>query len=300
MPECLWKFRVKDFGPLTVGDRLARQLALPRRPGRGRRSDWRISMPGSDGFLDLPPARRSRASTGAHARDRQGAEPARDRGPLRHGRRLRRHRQARLGHVVRDQRTSRRRSRSTARSRRRSSAAGRSSRPSSPGTSSTSTGAGSTENRFSHVEVSDGTIDLPHERKLELIAELARDFVVLSGGRLQGRRGRLRALPVGRVDARGARRRRLEGDHRGREGGTAGIFRPTGEMRTGLIDEIVHEIDVGDIIFEAPTKASQAWFVRSLRARGQPREHPARGGHPARDAAPRAPRRHPQGGAPLA
>jgi phosphosulfolactate synthase len=50
----------------------------------------------------------------------------------------------------------------------------------------------------------------------------------------------------------------------GRESGTAGIFRPTGEMRTGLIDEIVHEIDVADIIFEAPTKASQAWFVRQF------------------------------------
>ncbi|HXV33055.1 MAG TPA: phosphosulfolactate synthase, partial [Gaiellaceae bacterium] len=37
-----------------------------------------------------------------------------------------------------------------------------------------------TENRLAHVEVSDGTIDLPHERKLELIAELAQDFVVLS------------------------------------------------------------------------------------------------------------------------
>jgi phosphosulfolactate synthase len=52
----------------------------------------------------------------------------------------------------------------------------------------------------------------------------------------------------------------------GREGGTAGIFRPTGEMRTGLIDEIVHGIEVGDIIFEAPTKASQAWFVSHLGA----------------------------------
>ena len=31
-----------------------------------------------------------------------------------------------------------------------------------------------------HVEVSDGVIDLPRERKLELIAELARDFTVLS------------------------------------------------------------------------------------------------------------------------
>ena len=48
----------------------------------------------------------------------------------------------------------------------------------------------------------------------------------------------------------------------GREGGTAGIYRPTGDMRTGLIDEIVHEIDLGDIIFEAPLTASQAWFVK--------------------------------------
>jgi phosphosulfolactate synthase len=50
----------------------------------------------------------------------------------------------------------------------------------------------------------------------------------------------------------------------GREGGTAGIYRPTGEMRTGLVDEIVHEVDVNDLLFEAPTKASQAWFVKQF------------------------------------
>src|SRR5438552_13292119 len=33
---------------------------------------------------------------------------------------------------------------------------------------------------LTHVEISDGVIDLPRERKLELIAELARDFTVLS------------------------------------------------------------------------------------------------------------------------
>src|SRR5258708_27313459 len=36
------------------------------------------------------------------------------------------------------------------------------------------------EHRFSHVEVSDGTIDIPREEKLELIADFARDFTVLS------------------------------------------------------------------------------------------------------------------------
>ncbi len=36
------------------------------------------------------------------------------------------------------------------------------------------------EHRFSHVEISDGTIEIPRERKLELIADFARDFTVLS------------------------------------------------------------------------------------------------------------------------
>ena len=48
----------------------------------------------------------------------------------------------------------------------------------------------------------------------------------------------------------------------GREGGTAGIYSPTGEMRTGLVDEIAHHVAISDLIFEAPTKSSQAWFVR--------------------------------------
>jgi phosphosulfolactate synthase len=47
-----------------------------------------------------------------------------------------------------------------------------------------------------------------------------------------------------------------------REGGTAGIFRPDGEVRMGLIDEIVHAIDPDKILFEAPRKDQQVWFVR--------------------------------------
>ena len=118
------------------------------------------------------------------------------------------------------------------------------------------------ENRFSHVEISDGTIDLPRERKLELIAELSRDFTVLS--EVGSKDAEVVYAPYQWVDwmqeelAAGAWKVITEG----RETGTAGIFRPTGEMRTGLIDEIAHEIDVSNVIFEAPTKASQAWFIR--------------------------------------
>jgi phosphosulfolactate synthase len=121
-----------------------------------------------------------------------------------------------------------------------------------------------TENRFSHVEVSDGTIELEHERKLEYIAELAKDFVVLS--EVGSKDADVVFAPYQWVEWMQAE---LEAGSwkvitEGREGGTAGIFRPTGEMRTGLIDEIVHGIAVDDIIFEAPTKSSQAWFVKQF------------------------------------
>jgi phosphosulfolactate synthase len=116
-------------------------------------------------------------------------------------------------------------------------------------------------NRFSHVEISDGTIEIPHERKLELIAELSKDFVVMS--EVGSKSSEVVYAPYqwvewmrDELDA-GAWKVITEA----REGGTAGIFRPTGEMRTGLIDEIVHGIELGDIVFEAPTEASQAWFV---------------------------------------
>src|SRR5919202_1235419 len=100
--------------------------------------------------------------------------------------------------------------------------------------------------------------------KLELIADFARDFTVLS--EVGSKDAQVNIAPYlwvewikEELDA-GAWKVITEG----REGGTAGIYRPTGEMRTGLIDEIAHEVSVEDLIFEAPTKGSQAWFVREF------------------------------------
>src|SRR5437588_8217301 len=120
-----------------------------------------------------------------------------------------------------------------------------------------------------HFEISDGTIALEHQRKLELIERLGRDFTVLS--------------EVGSKDDTGAitppylwveqMRTELEAGAwkviaEGRESGTAGIFRPTGEVREGLIDEIVHEIDPSSILFDAPQKDQQVWFVRRFGPEG--------------------------------
>jgi phosphosulfolactate synthase len=47
-----------------------------------------------------------------------------------------------------------------------------------------------------------------------------------------------------------------------RESGTAGIYRADGEVRTGLIDEIVHAVDSERLIFEAPLRAQQVWLLK--------------------------------------
>jgi phosphosulfolactate synthase len=52
----------------------------------------------------------------------------------------------------------------------------------------------------------------------------------------------------------------------GRATGDVGMYRPNGEPREGLIDEIVHELPKERLIFEAPQKHQQVWFIRHLGA----------------------------------
>jgi phosphosulfolactate synthase len=117
---------------------------------------------------------------------------------------------------------------------------------------------------LTHVEISDGTVDIPRDQKLELIADFARDFTVLS--------------EVGSKDSSveytvdewtrwlneeleaGAWKVITEA----REGGTAGIFDSSGGMRTELIGEIATVVGPANIIFEAPSKSAQSWFVKQF------------------------------------
>jgi len=117
---------------------------------------------------------------------------------------------------------------------------------------------------LTHVEISDGTIEIPRERKLELIEEFARDFTVLSEV------GSKDSSVEYTVDewttwlneelAAGAWKVITEA----REGGTAGIFDSSGGMRTELIAEIANVVGPANIVFEAPTKAAQSWFVKQF------------------------------------
>ena len=117
---------------------------------------------------------------------------------------------------------------------------------------------------LTHVEISDGTVDIPRDRKLELIADFARDFTVLSEVGSKDSSVEYSADEWTRwlreeLDA-GAWKVITEA----REGGTAGIFDSSGGMRTELIAEIAAAVDPTNVIFEAPTKSAQAWFVKTL------------------------------------
>ncbi len=117
---------------------------------------------------------------------------------------------------------------------------------------------------LTHVEISDGVIDLPRERKLELVAEFARDFTVLSEVGSKDSSVEYTAAEwtswLQEELAAGAWKVIAEA----REGGTAGIFDSSGGMRTELVGEIAAAVGLEHVIFEAPSKASQAWFIKQF------------------------------------
>ncbi len=115
-----------------------------------------------------------------------------------------------------------------------------------------------------HVEISDGTLQIVHEEKLRCIRSFREDFIVLSE---VGSKDNDRIMPPykwvqlinAELDA-GSWKVICEA----RESGTAGLYRPNGEVRTGLVDEIADLIDRDRLIFEAPKKTQQVWFIQHL------------------------------------
>lgn len=117
-----------------------------------------------------------------------------------------------------------------------------------------------------YVEVSDGTLEIRHEEKLRCIQVLAEDHTVLSE---VGSKDAQHIMPpykwvqlIRAELAAGSWRVICEA----RESGTAGVFRPNGEVRSGLVDEIVDLIGQDAVVFEAPKKEQQVWFIHHFGA----------------------------------
>ena len=117
-----------------------------------------------------------------------------------------------------------------------------------------------------HVEVSDGSITIPHIEKLGYIEKLAKHVTVLSE---VGSKDATHIMPPYKwIELMKAE---LEAGStyviaEAREAGNVGIYRGSGEVREGLVQEILTQIPYEKIIWEAPQKAQQVYFLELLGA----------------------------------
>jgi phosphosulfolactate synthase len=115
---------------------------------------------------------------------------------------------------------------------------------------------------ITHIEVSDGSLDMNHDVKCNYINTLAKNFTVLSE---VGSKDAEKIIPpyewIEQMETElQAGAWKVIGE--ARESGTVGIFRGTGEVRSGLVAEIIRKIPQADVIWEAPKKEQQVWFIQ--------------------------------------
>lgn len=115
-----------------------------------------------------------------------------------------------------------------------------------------------------HVEVSNGALEMPIDRKRSLIRSLSTEFRVISE---VGSKDPDRPVVASQwVDE-------MSGDleagaslviAEGRESGTVGLYAPGGQVREELVEALIEALPAGRIMFEAPRKDQQAWFIRHI------------------------------------
>lgn len=118
----------------------------------------------------------------------------------------------------------------------------------------------------SHIEISDGSITLPHPKKCEYIKMLKNHAVVISevGSKEEG----IIIHPVKWIEMM---QKELEAGvwkviAEARESGTVGIYRPNGKAHVVLINKITAKVNSDNIIWEAPLKSQQAYFIKHFGA----------------------------------
>jgi phosphosulfolactate synthase len=103
---------------------------------------------------------------------------------------------------------------------------------------------------------------MPHEQKCSYIRQLAEQVTVLSE---VGSKDADKIIPPYKWIA--LMKAEMEAGAwkvigEAREGGNVGLFRSTGEVRSGLVEEILTQIPSEKIIWEAPQKSQQVWFIK--------------------------------------
>jgi phosphosulfolactate synthase len=117
-----------------------------------------------------------------------------------------------------------------------------------------------------YAEISDGSVEMDSNVKCEFIRTLSQQVTVLSE---VGSKDEAKIIPpykwikLMRMELE-AGAWKVIGE--AREGGNVGLFRASGEVRQGLVEEILTEIPEDRIIWEAPQKSQQVWFVKLVGA----------------------------------
>lgn len=118
--------------------------------------------------------------------------------------------------------------------------------------------------QIKHVEVSDGSINIPHAEKCGYIEKLTSFGTVLS--EVGSKDAAHIIAPYKWIELMKAE---LEAGStyviaEAREAGNVGIYRGSGEVREGLVQEILTQIPAEKIIWEAPQKAQQLYFLELI------------------------------------
>ncbi|MFA8298932.1 MAG: phosphosulfolactate synthase [Hyphomicrobiales bacterium] len=122
------------------------------------------------------------------------------------------------------------------------------------------------QHRMECVEISDGSMNMPHDKKCEYIHTLSKDFEVLS--EVGSKDASINIPPQEWVEQM---RRELDAGSfkvigEARESGTVGLFDKQGQANTDVIDQITNNLNIEDIIWEAPIKSQQIWFIKHFGA----------------------------------
>ncbi|MDB5132782.1 MAG: Phosphosulfolactate synthase [Mucilaginibacter sp.] len=116
--------------------------------------------------------------------------------------------------------------------------------------------------KLQYAEVSDGSIEIEHEEKCEYIRKLSKLVTVISevGSKdVQKIFAPYKWIKLMQAEIEAGSWKVIA---EARESGNVGIYRDSGEVRQGLVDEILTQIPEETIIWEAPQKAQQVWFIK--------------------------------------
>jgi len=117
---------------------------------------------------------------------------------------------------------------------------------------------------LSMCEVSDGSIELEHEKKCEYITDLSKEFLVVSEVGSKDEKKLIAPYKWIQLMQKELEAGAWKVIAEAREGGNVGIYRSGGDVRSDLIDEILTQIPTKKIIWEAPKKPQQVWFIKLL------------------------------------